>query len=79
MGDDSAARGAECRSPAMRRAIAEERGAFGFERLQVEYTHLAGYGGDVLVEHDVTFDLFEQVHRRDRTIGAWWNWFRWRG
>ena len=62
----------------MRRAIAEERRAFGFERLQVEYTHLADYGGDVLVEHDVTFDLFAQVHRRDRTLAAWWNWFRWR-
>ena len=31
----------EFRSPAMRRAIAEERRAFGFERLQVEYTQLA--------------------------------------
>ena len=62
----------------MRRAIAEERRAFGFERLQVEYTQLADYGGDVLVEHDVTFDLFAQVHRRDRTLAAWWNWFRWR-
>ena len=51
----------EFRSPAMRRAIAEERRAFGFERLQVEYTQLAAYGGDVLVEHDVTFDLFGQV------------------
>jgi glycosyltransferase involved in cell wall biosynthesis len=68
----------EFRSPAMRRAIAEERRDFGFERLQVEYTHLADYGGDVLVEHDVTFDLFAQVHRRDRTLATWWNWFRWR-
>src|SRR4051812_9973209 len=58
----------EFRSPAMRRAIEEEKRAFAFERLQVEYTHLADYGGDVLVEHDVTFDLFAQVHRRDRTL-----------
>ena len=42
----------------MRRALAEERRAFGFTTLQVEYTQLAEYGGDVLVEHDVTFDLF---------------------
>lgn len=68
----------EFRSPAMRRAIAEERRAFGFDRLQVEYTQLAEYGGDILVEHDVTFDLFAQVLRRERGLAAWWNWFRWR-
>jgi glycosyltransferase involved in cell wall biosynthesis len=68
----------EFRSPAMFRAIAEERKAFGFERLQVEYTQLAAYGGDVLVEHDVTFDLFGQVLRRRRTLAAWWDYFRWR-
>jgi glycosyltransferase involved in cell wall biosynthesis len=68
----------EFRSPAMRRALAEERAAFGFERLQVEYTQLAAYGGDVLVEHDVTFDLFGQVFRSRRTVSAWWDYFRWR-
>lgn len=68
----------EFRSAAMRAALAEERRAFGFELLQVEYTQLAGYGGDILVEHDVTFDLFSQVARRDRTMAAWWDWFRWR-
>ncbi len=68
----------EFRSPAMRRALAEERREFGFERLQVEYTQLAGYGGDVLVEHDVTFDLFAQILRREHTLAAWWDWFRWR-
>ena len=34
----------EFRSPAMRRAIREERAAFGFETLQVEYTQLADCG-----------------------------------
>jgi glycosyltransferase involved in cell wall biosynthesis len=68
----------EFRSPAMRRAIEEERRAFGFERLQVEYTQLAAYGGDVLVEHDVTFDLFGQVLSRERSVSAWWDYFRWR-
>jgi glycosyltransferase involved in cell wall biosynthesis len=68
----------EFRSPAMRRAIDEERRSFGFERLQVEYTQLAGYGGDILVEHDVTFDLFAQVLDRERTRSAWWDWFRWK-
>jgi glycosyltransferase involved in cell wall biosynthesis len=76
----------EFRSPAMRRAIAEERRAFGFTALQVEYTQLAEYGGDVLVEHDVTFDLFDQIRRRAVAHSAvhniarntaWWDWFRW--
>ncbi|MBZ5580732.1 MAG: glycosyltransferase family 4 protein [Acidobacteriia bacterium] len=68
----------EFRSPAMRQALVEERRAFGFETLQVEYTQLAEYGGDFLVEHDVTFDLFGQIARRERTLAAWWNYFRWR-
>jgi ribosomal protein S18 acetylase RimI-like enzyme len=44
---------------------------------QVEYTYLAPYGGDVLVEHDVTFDLYAQIRARKPTIGAWWDWWRW--
>jgi len=44
----------------------------------VEYTQLAEYGGDVLVEHDVTFDLFTQVARRERTLKAAWDAWRWR-
>ena len=68
----------EFRSEAMRKVLAEERRAFGFEALQVEYTQLAEYGGDVLVEHDVTFDLFTQIAHRERTIGARWDAFRWR-
>jgi glycosyltransferase involved in cell wall biosynthesis len=68
----------EFRSPAMRKALAEERRAFGWEKLQVEYTQLAEYAGDILVEHDVTFDLFTQIARRSRTLAAWWDAFRWR-
>jgi glycosyltransferase involved in cell wall biosynthesis len=68
----------EFHSPGMWWALAEERRAFGFELLQVEYTQLARYGGDILVEHDVTFDLFGQVARREHTLDAWWDWFRWR-
>lgn len=45
---------------------------------QIEYTQLAAYGGDVLVEHDVTFDLYRQVFGRKRSPGAWWDWWRWR-
>ena len=64
----------EFSSPAMQEALAGER----FDLLQVEYTQLAPYGGDILVEHDVTFDLFQQVRRRERSLAAWWDWFRWR-
>ncbi len=45
--------------------------------LQVEYTYLASYGGDILVEHDVTYDLYAQVRARRSTISAWWDWWRW--
>jgi len=62
----------------MQQALIEERRAFGFETLQVEYTQLAGYCGDILVEHDVTFDLFSQIARRERTLSAAWDLFRWR-
>jgi polysaccharide biosynthesis protein PslH len=76
----------EFRSPAMRRALEEEKRSFGYETLQVEYTQLAEYGGDVsagdgdhiLVEHDITYDLFAQILRRERTLSARWNWYRWR-
>src|SRR5439155_19982125 len=68
----------EFRSAGMRHAIAEERLAFGFTILQVEYTQLAEYGGNVLIEHDVTFDLFGQIYRRQGTVAAWWDYFRWR-
>jgi len=68
----------EFRSPAMRRALDEERRWFDYEILQVEYTQLAEYGGDILVEHDVTFDLFTQIARRERTLSAAWDLFRWR-
>jgi len=68
----------EYRSPAMRRALAELCPQWGIALRQVEFTHLAGYGGDVLVAHDVTSDLYAQVHRRERSVSSWWNWRRWR-
>ena len=46
--------------------------------LQVEYTQLARYGGRILVEHDVTQDLFRQVYEREPSLRAWWDLFRWR-
>jgi ribosomal protein S18 acetylase RimI-like enzyme len=45
---------------------------------QVEYTSLASYGGDILVEHDITWDLYAQVRRRRQTLSAWWDWKRWK-
>lgn len=47
-------------------------------RLQVEYTQLARYGGHILVEHDVTQDLFSQLHRSEPSLSTWWDLFRWR-
>jgi ribosomal protein S18 acetylase RimI-like enzyme len=64
----------EYRSPEMARLIARR----DTDLLQTEYTYLASYGGDVLVEHDVTFDLYAQVLRRTETVSAWWDWWRWR-
>lgn len=62
-------------SPVMRGLLEREP---ALELLQVEYTQLASYRGDLLVEHDLTQDLYRQVYDRDRTVGAWWNWRRWR-
>ena len=50
----------------------------GIELMQVEYTHLASYGGDVLVEHDVTWDLYSQIHAQRGTLSSWWDLWRWR-
>ncbi len=55
-------------------ALWEARAA---DAAQVEYTYLARYGGDVLVEHDVTFDLYSQIRARRKTLNAWWDWWRW--
>jgi ribosomal-protein-alanine acetyltransferase len=63
----------EYRSRAMRRAIAGEKPRL----LQVEYTQLAQYGGGILVEHDITFDLYGQIYARNPTLAAWWDWWRW--
>ncbi|MGH6693399.1 MAG: glycosyltransferase, partial [Gammaproteobacteria bacterium] len=65
---------AEFDSPSMRRALAEH----SVDLVQVEYTQLASYAGDVLVEHDITWDLFRQVHERERTAASWWDLYRWR-
>ena len=65
-------------SPTMRRLWSQARREYRIDLKQVEYTHLARYGGDILVEHDVTFDLFRQVMRRQRSLTALWDFLRWR-
>ncbi len=64
----------EYNTPAMHEAL------HGLHRdlLQVEFTQLAQYGGEVLVEHDVTMDLARQEWQRRGGLAAWWNWFRWK-
>ncbi|HTR39171.1 MAG TPA: GNAT family N-acetyltransferase [Bryobacteraceae bacterium] len=69
----------EFRSPAMLQALARIRAEDKIEAVQVEYTMLAPYPGDVLVEHDVTYELYRQV--RDRgpsTLAQRWDYWRWR-
>jgi glycosyltransferase involved in cell wall biosynthesis len=63
----------EYESPAMRRALREHP----VDLLQVEYTQLGRYPGQVLVEHDVTFDLQRQVEAREPGLSKWWNRWRW--
>ena len=69
----------EFRSPAMLHALARTRVEYKIEAVQVEYTMLAPYAGDVLVEHDVTFELYRQVRdRAPATLAQRWDYWRWR-
>jgi ribosomal-protein-alanine acetyltransferase len=68
----------EYESKPMRRLIERMRVERRIELVQVEFTQLARYPGDVLVEHDVTYDLYWQIHRREQTRSSWWDWWRWR-
>lgn len=67
----------EYKSEPMRKLIEEAQRKHRIELVQVEYTQLAQYAGDILVEHDVTYDLYNQVRERERTLRAWWDWWRW--
>ena len=64
--------------PELRRAIRETMRDFDIRLLQAEYTMLASYGGQLLVEHDVTFDLYSQIHMREGSLRSWWDLWRWR-
>jgi polysaccharide biosynthesis protein PslH len=67
----------EFRSSWVKWFLEHARREYALELMQVEYTHLSTYRGDVLVEHDVTFDLYAQVFAQQRTLRARWDWFRW--
>lgn len=62
----------EYRSPTMDVLLAANT-----KPLQVEYTQLASYAGRILVEHDITEDLYAQIHARENSLGSWWNLTRW--
>lgn len=64
-------------TPELERGLREKMRALGAGLLQAEYTQMARYGPDVLVEHDVMQDLYGQVHERKATAGSWWDWRRW--
>jgi len=67
----------EFHTPELERGLRERMRALGVALLQAEYTQMARYGPDVLVEHDVTRDLFGQVHAQRRALASWWDWKRW--
>ena len=67
----------EFHSPAMAAALARIRAEHEIEAVQVEYTVLAPYRGDVLVEHDVTFALYRQIRDRTPGIALRWDFWRW--
>jgi len=69
----------EFRSPAMLQVLARIRSEYKIEAVQMEYTMLAPYPGDVLVEHDVTYELYRQVRdRAPATLAQRWDYWRWR-
>lgn len=65
-------------TPALHAQLRQELATHGIELLQTEYTQMARYGGDILTEHDVTFDLFAQIHASAPSLRTWWDLFRWR-
>jgi glycosyltransferase involved in cell wall biosynthesis len=68
----------EFQSEPMRRLLAQIVEEYRIDLIQVEYTQLATYHGDILVEHDVTCDLYRQVFERTQSLSAWWDLARWK-
>ena len=73
-----------CQSASLRALIAEITGEWRPDLLQIEYTHMAGYGGcapgvpSILVEHDLTFSLYRQLAESEQTPESWSEYQRWR-
>jgi ribosomal protein S18 acetylase RimI-like enzyme len=67
----------EFHSPPMAAALARIRAEYKIEAVQVEYTMLAPYRGDVLVEHDITFALYRQIRDRTPALSQRWDFWRW--
>jgi polysaccharide biosynthesis protein PslH len=67
----------EFRSKLVERTLESWKREHSIEIVQVEYTSLAPYGGHVLVEHDITFDLYDQVRERQGTLSSRWDYWRW--
>ncbi len=60
-------------SPELARLLAMHRAPV----TQIEFTQLALYAGEILVEHDITADLYRQIYERDPSTMNWWNLWRW--
>ena len=65
-------------SPYVDSIIRQIREQYALKVMQVEYTHMAPYNGDILVEHDVTFDLHQQVAATEDSLQSKWDLARWR-
>ncbi len=63
----------EFRSPAMRELVERYRREWSLDLIQVEYTYMATYWRDVLVEHDVHLRPVCPGPPRRPSLGAWWN------
>jgi ribosomal-protein-alanine acetyltransferase len=64
--------------PYVAKVVRAFRQRYQIPLLQVEYTQMAAHGGDVLVEHDVTWDLYAQVAAARPSLRARWDLWRWR-
>lgn len=68
----------EFASDYVRDVVQQFRDQYALRVMQVEYTQMATYGGEILVEHDVTFDLHQQIVRTKPNAAARWDLQRWR-
>jgi glycosyltransferase involved in cell wall biosynthesis len=65
-------------SRALRKRLDEDHARFDFKLVQAEYTQLAPYTKDLVTAHDVAYDLYAQIHAREKSLSSWWNLWRWR-